>query len=218
MEGSRFDQIIRQTGGNRRAIVGTLLAAAAAPLSRLATAGAKSRRERRRRRHKKKKKQPTDKGLQLLEQLAEEMEQVTGDCDALAAAASAFQQEHGEELQSLLEQAAAWTPEEREQRTKANRERIVAAAQSLYAQIASCNFRGEVASPICEEGGQSDLPAPGNTTCHGCDCQCICPLSSGECAAQCTSCFVTGDHGVCCWCGTCMDHNCSSQCPNCCKL
>jgi hypothetical protein len=214
VEGSKFDQLVRQAGPSRRAIVGTLFAAVVATLSQPAAAGAKSKRRRHRRRRNNKRTEP---GLRLLEQFADALEQETGDCDALASVANTFQQQHEAELQALLDEAAGWTEEERKERTKLNRDRVGAAVRVIQTQLASCGFRGEAPSPICEEGGTSDLPDPGEATCSGCNCGCICPLSSGECVAQGFAC-AGGSHAACCWLGTCIDHNCSKQCENCCHV
>lgn len=211
MDSKSFDGIARGIAGrSRRAVVGALAAGVAASfggsgviVAAPSTAG----------RH--------DPGLRLLEQFAQVLENETGDCDALIAAADEFANQHEAELKDLLAEEAAWSPVQRRKRTKRNRARIVAAVQAIHGQLASCSFRGTgtTPSPICQPvGGTSPFGQPGADTCSGCDCGCICPLSSGECAAQCLSCSFTGSSGDCCWCGTCIDHNCSTQCVNCCNL
>jgi hypothetical protein len=208
VDGKIFDGVARDVAGrSRRAVIGTLAAGAAASLGWSGAAAAPKTAARR------------DPGLRLLEQFAATLEQETGDCAALTAAADAFANERQTELQTLLADEADWSPSQRRKHTKRNRARIVAAVQAIHAQLASCGFRGATESPICAaDGGTSPFGQPGEATCSGCDCGCICPLSSGECTAQCLSCSFTGSRHACCWCGTCIDNNCSKQCVNCCDL
>lgn len=215
MDGGRFDVVARlsATGMGRRTLARSLAAGllGGAGLPALAErAAAKPGRR----------KGPKSgrRGVVLFERLAATLERETGDCAALAAAAVAFQQQHQRVLQEILAEEATWSATQRRAAATRDRARITAAAQSLHTMLASCGFRGAVPSPICLAGDGEPAPRPGVVACPGgCDCSCICPLSAGDCAEQSFAC-IGGSRDSCCWFGTCVDGNCSSQCVNCCDL
>src|SRR5690242_7461557 len=94
---------------NRRRVVRSLAAGA---LAEVGLAGLATRVEA------KTKSKASDPGVRLFEQLASELSQVTGDCDALAQAAADFKTEHQAELDKIKAQEAQWDKTKRAQVAK----------------------------------------------------------------------------------------------------
>jgi hypothetical protein len=211
----QFDRLTRMSAGavNRRRIVRSLAAGA---LAEVGLAGLATRVEA------KSKSKASDPGVRLFEQLAAELSQVTGDCDALAQAAQDFHQANAPAIAKITAQEAQWDKNKRAQVAKKYGARITQATETLHTLAASCRFRGNLTSETTICGADSSpspdkFPPVGEAQCGaGCDCSCICPISGWECAGAFFGC-VGGSEASCCWFGACAGNQCQEQCPNCCN-
>ncbi|HEX5498402.1 MAG TPA: hypothetical protein VFX03_04210 [Thermomicrobiales bacterium] len=164
-----------------------------------------------------------DPGVRFFEQLAAELAQETGDCDALKQAVDAFQSAHGDECNKIKSQEEQWDAKKRAKVAKKYQARITRATETLHTLAASCRFRGDVTSeaavcrPLNNGPAGEKEPEPGAAQCDGgCDCNCICPISGWDCAGAFFGC-VGGSEASCCWFGACAGNQCMTQCPNCCN-
>jgi hypothetical protein len=160
-------------------------------------------------------------GLRLFEELAATLTKVGGDCEALKAAALAFQADNQARIDLIRGEEAGWDQAQRTAQAIADQLRITAAAESLHALLATCGFRGaspSLTSPLCDLPPSGPIDPPGSVACQGCDCGCICPLSGWSCTEEFFGCLFGGEAAPpnCCWFGTCISHLCLQQCPNCC--
>lgn len=223
MDVRRFDHLIHalsQRAGSRRMLT-AFLAGLGLLLLPTPDADAKSgKRKRKNRRQKRKKNKAADRGVLLLEQLAAEMTAVSGNCDALAQAAAAFQQTHTATINELITQERQADAETRSRVATQYQERITQATETLHTLMTACRFRGVLEAAICAVPGPTpggdQGPLPGAAQCTGCDCSCICPISGWDCTANFFGC-LGGSHASCCWFGACAGHMCTEQCPNCCN-
>ncbi len=161
----------------------------------------------------------TDPGVLFFESLAARMKGAKGDCDAVAKVAADFQREHRALLRKIRRREQKWDAKTRRRVAEKYQERITRATATLHVLMASCRFRGGPEAPICAvPGGEpgDSITLPGEAQCEGCDCNCLCPISAGECTWSFFSC-LGGSHAACCWFGACAGHQCLEQCPNCCN-
>ncbi|HEU5432778.1 MAG TPA: hypothetical protein VFU81_14015, partial [Thermomicrobiales bacterium] len=200
MDDQQFDRLTRLSAAavNRRRIVRSLAAGA---LAEVGLAGLANRVEA------KSKSKAADPGVRFFEQLAAELAQETGDCDALKQAMDAFQTAHMDEFNKIKAQEARWDAKKRAQVAKKFEARITQATETLHTLAASCRFRGTSEATICRavdsEPSADKFPPVGETQCGaGCDCNCICPISGWDCAGAFFGC-VGGSEASCCWFGAC---------------
>lgn len=229
MESERFDRLIRRVGGhlNRRAALGPMTGVGLGILGAFATdAEAGNRKRKRKRIARRRRRKRANVGVRYFEDLAESLEQAGGDCNALTDAAEAFRGQHEALLAQIQDEEAQWSPQQRTRRARRGQQRITAAAERLHTLLGTCNFRGT--SPTSDSllcgrdltGSDPADPLAAEACGGGCDCQCICPLTPGECAGAFFGCLFGGKASAsnCCWFGTCVNHLCMEQCTNCCAI
>lgn len=219
MDIRRFDNLILalpQRAGSRRMVTAFL---AGLGLLLVPTPDAEAKRNKRKKKRKKAK--SADAGALLLEELAAQMQAVSGNCDALTQAAEQFRQAHLAEMTELANTEQQLDAGTRSQAATKHQERITQATETLHTLMAACRYRGASESAICDPPGP-DLggdqgPLPGAPQCGaGCDCSCICPISGWTCTFNFFGC-LGGSHASCCWFGACAGNMCLEQCPNCCN-
>lgn len=222
MDDQRFDKLIRALhpmAGSRRALT-ALLAGLSLPLIPALDAHAlrgKRKRQNKRKHARKRTAKSVDPAVRFFESLAAEMQKVGGDCDALAQAAEDFKQAHLAEFNELADRQEQLDAETRSRLAKKHQARITQATETLHTLMASCRFRGTSDAPICEAVGGEPVTLPGEPQCGtGCDCSCICPISSWDCTLTFFAC-LGGSEASCCWFGACAGNQCAEQCPNCCN-
>lgn len=221
MDSPRFDALIRalhQRVGSRRALpaflagLGAPLVATAANARTGGQAAADADQAGRRRRRK----PDLDPGLRLFERLAEELKGITGDCAALTQAAEAFRLENQAQFDDLVTSTQQMDAGTRTRLARKHKGRITRATEALHTLMTSCRFRGAATAQMCGPVGGDPVPRPGEAQCTGCDCSCVCPISTGDCTFSFFGC-LGGSHASCCWFGACAGHMCLEQCPNCCN-
>lgn len=223
MEGERFDQLARSIGVqiSRRIALGPLAGLGLGGLFAIpAKADAQDRNRRNRRRARRRRERRDSEGIRYYEDLTAALVRAGGDCEALVAAASTFQARNKGRFRRVMAQEAR----RGQDRVLARRyrQRVTAASASLHAMLATCGFRGSTPaqdSLLCDLPSADAIGPPAQGTCHGCDCGCICPLSPGQCTLSFFGCAFGGpaSRPNCCWFGTCVNHLCLEQCPNCCN-
>lgn len=234
MDGERFDQLVRNIGVqiSRRIALGPIAGLGLGGLLLFSTDDAEAknkkkrthrrnhRRARRRAKVRRRREQRNSAGIRLYEELVVALKRAGGDCDALLAAAQQFQEQNQDRLQRVLDQEAR--PGQNRALARRYQKRVTAASESLHAMLATCGFRGSTPSSsslVCSFSAADPIDPPSLSTCGGCDCGCICPLSPGTCALMFFACVFGGSESApnCCWFGTCINHLCREQCTNCCN-
>lgn len=183
-----------------------------------------------------------ERGVLFYELLATTLEGEGGDCAHLAQVADQFRNQNKELLAQIQAEEQAWTPEKKAAVEEQYGDRIGTATKSLALTMSRCDYLENSTSPFCAAAGETGTPvaevsrmdwtaaqaatpvtetADGSdllSSCHGCDCHCICPISAGKCATFWFEC-IGGSHAACCWSGACTG-SCSKTCNDsqCCKF